>query len=173
MSKEYYGFENARGETGFLAGVVDVISDELGMVLDFGYALDADIFYIKDNDTMLLNDSVKRRMHCYNQRYGCNIPVEEIDSIDLKLDEIKTDVGVFVLQQIKEYSSSDKLSDEVREFLSTLSWHLQESLCIYTPAKMKDKNVGILGKIYLYEAWKYFFISYDEYMVLLIFGTTE
>ncbi|MBR1445401.1 MAG: hypothetical protein IJ583_17915 [Firmicutes bacterium] len=173
MSKDHYGFENERGETGFLAGVVDVISDELEMVLDFGYSLDADIFCIRNNDMTLLNDSVKRRLHCYNQRYGCNIPKEKIDSIDFKLDEIKTDVSVFVSQQIKEYSSNDKLSDEVGKFLDVLRWHLHKPLCVYVPVKMNDKNVNILGKIYLYEAWKYFFISYNEYMVLLILGTVE
>ena len=54
MSKDYCGFENETGETGFLAGVIDVISDNLGMVLDFAEALDADIFYVKDNDISLL-----------------------------------------------------------------------------------------------------------------------
>ena len=173
MSKDYCGFENETGETGFLAGVVDVISDKLGMVLDFAEALDADIFYVKDNDISLLNDSVKKRLHHYNQKYSCNVPEEKIDALDFQLKEIEADIPSFVYSQMKQYSSNDALSDEVNKFLDNLNWYLWNPLCIYSPIKMPDKNVHTLGKIYLYEAWNYFFISYHNYLVLLIFGTVE
>lgn len=59
MSKDYCGFSNEDGETAFLAGVVDVLSDNLSMALDNTNALDADIFLVVDNNISLLNDAVR------------------------------------------------------------------------------------------------------------------
>lgn len=81
MSKEYWGFENETGDTGFLAGVVDVLSDNLSMLCDFRYDFDADIFYLEDNDVSKLNDVIKSRLHYYNKRYGVNLPDEDIDNL--------------------------------------------------------------------------------------------
>jgi len=173
MSKDYCGFENETGETGFLAGIVDVLSDNLGMILDYSYALDADIFYVKDNDISLLNDSVKKRLHDYKQKYGLTVPEEKIDILDFQLKEINTDVYNFICSQMKKYSSNDRLSDEVSNFLNDLNWYLQKPVCIYAPETMPDKNIDTLGRIYLYMAWNYFFISYYDYFVLLVFGTVE
>ncbi len=173
MSKEYYHFENEKGDISFLAGVVDVISDYLEMALDFAYALEADIFYVKDNNIALLDNAIKTRLHNYNQELRYNIPKEKIDRLHFQLNELKTDVHNYFFEQMKPYSSKSNLSDKVSEFLGTLSWHLGEPLGIYAPPKMPDKNINILGKIYLYEAWKYFFVSYEDYVVLVLFGTVE
>ena len=74
---------------------------------------------------------------------------------------------------MSKYSSSDKLSDEVGRFLRYLESYIQKPLCIYESIKIIDENVEILGEIYLYTAWNYFFIDYYDYFVLLIFGTVE
>ncbi|MDE5855202.1 MAG: hypothetical protein K2H19_09110, partial [Ruminococcus sp.] len=75
--------------------------------------------------------------------------------------------------QISAYSSSKEISKKVDEFFKTLNWYLNKPLYVYTPKKMPDKNVNVLGEIYLYIAWNYFFISYYDYFVLFIFGTVE
>lgn len=46
-----------------MAGVVDVLSDRLAMHCKSPYALEADIFHVKDNDISLLHDAVKERLH--------------------------------------------------------------------------------------------------------------
>ena len=173
MSKEYWSFEKETGETGFLAGVVDVLSDNLEMLLDFGYAMDADIFYIKDNDISLLNNSVKNRLYYYNEIYGCKIEKNEIDSINFELDKHEFVSNKVLAGQISAYSSNKEISKKVDEFFKTLNWYLNKPLYVYTPKKMHDKNVNVLGEIYLYMAWNYFFISYCDYFVLFIFGTVE
>ena len=40
MSREYWTFKGESGETAFLAGVVDVLSDTLSLVCDFTSAFD-------------------------------------------------------------------------------------------------------------------------------------
>ena len=69
-------------------------------------------------------------------------------------------------------SSNSQMSEKVDEFLQDLEWYLQKPLTIYSPMR-NDKNIDVLGHIYLYMAWSYFFIEYDDYMVLVIFGTVE
>ena len=173
MSKDYLTFANETGTTAFLAGVVDVLSDNLQMILDFSYSLDVDIFYVEGNDLSLLNDSLKKRLLFYKQYYGGNTSEDKINALDFQLTEINTDIHSFVSEQLKAYCSSDKLSDAVQEFLDDLSWHLQKPLCIYKPKRMPDKNVHTLGEIYLYDAWNYFFISYYDYLILFVIGTNE
>ena len=173
MSKEYWGFEKETGGTGFLAGVVDVLSDNLEMLLDFHYAMDADIFYIKDNDISLLNRSVKKRLHYYNEKYGCKIEKDKINSINFEFDKHEFVSNEILARQISAYSSSREISEKVDDFFRTLNWYLNKPLYVYLPKKLPDKNVNVLGEIYLYMAWNYFFISYYDYFVLFIFGTIE
>lgn len=175
MSKDYWSFENEKGDIAFLAGVVDVISDRLSLLCDYAYTLDADIFPLENNDITLLNDSVKKRLHHYNEQCGGNnVSKEEIDSLDFHLEKLEiNDLTNYLSGIIKSYSSSNNISEEVDEFLNTLHWQLQQPLGVYAPTKLPDKNVGVLGKIYLYLAWRYFFISYNDYIVLLIVGTVE
>ena len=177
MSKDYLAFVNETGETAFLAGVVDILSDNLQMILDFSYAVDVDIFRVENNDRSHLSDSVKKRLLYYNKYYykglNNNISEDKINALNFQLTEINTDVHKFICEQLKAYCSGDKLSDAITEFLNNLNWHLQKPLCIYKPERMPDKNIDILGKTYMYVAWNYFFISYYDYFVLFIIGTDE
>lgn len=173
MSKEYWGFEQETGETGFLAGVVDVLSDNLGMLLDSPYAMDADIFYVKDNDISLLNYAVKKRLHHYNEIYDCKFEKDEIDSINFDLDKHEFFSNEVLAGQISSFSSSKKISEKVDYFFRGLNWYLNKPLYVYSPKKLPDKNINILGGIYLSMAWVYFFVSYHDYFVLFIFGTVQ
>ena len=60
MSKEYWCFESESGETSFLAGVVDVLSDNLSLHCTDYNTLDADVFYIPNQDISQLNEAVKK-----------------------------------------------------------------------------------------------------------------
>lgn len=174
MSKEYWGFENETGDTGFLAGVVDVLSDNLSC--DYGYSFDADIFYLENNDFSKLNGVIKKRLHYYNKRYGVNLPEENIDNLDFILEKSDTDsdgAKKYLCYVFSDYSSKNDISEKVNEFFDNLNWHLQKPISIYTPVKLPDNNINVLGKIYLYMAFRYFFVSYDEWIVLFVFGTSE
>lgn len=175
MSKDFGDFKCEKGDIAFLAGVVDVISDRLSLLCDYAYTLEADIFPLENNDFSLLNDSIKKRLHHYNEQCGgSNVSNKEIDSLDFCLEKLEiNDLANYLHGIIKFYSSNSNISEEVDEFLHTLCWQLQQPLGVYAPIKLPDKNVDVLGKIYLYLAWKYFFISYNNYVVLLIFGTVE
>lgn len=175
MSKEYYAFKDEIGKTAFLAGVVDVMSDRLSRVCDFSYDFDADIFYIPDNDFSLLDNSVKKRLSVYNQyiENSC-INQKDIDNIHFELEKIEEDITGYVYKSFQDYSSNPNLKEKIDEFFSDLNWHLQKPICIYKPSsKCSNEICNILGHIYLYLAFNYFFIAYDEYMILFVFGTTE
>lgn len=174
MSKDYFLFESESGETAYMAGVVDVLSDKLAMHCKFPYALEADIFYIKDNDMSSLNETVKKRLHTYNEKEGHNIPVEKIDKINLQLKGGQIgDYNGMLYGELESWCQKEKLSECVEEFLRGLQWYLGKPIGIYSPVKMPDKNIDILGQIYLCMAWDYFFIAYNDYLVLIIIGTVE
>ena len=173
MSKDYYCFEDEKGDTGFLAGVVDVLSDNLSMILDYGYALEADIFHVKDNDISLLNDVIRHRLYYYDICYNLYVPSEKIDALNFQLKRIDADANQILSRTISSYSSHKEISKSVDEFFRSLNWYLQKPVCIYTPTHLPDKNLNVLGQMYLSMAWEYFFIAYQEYLVLFIFGTVE
>lgn len=174
MSKDYYLFENESGKTSYLAGVVDVLSDNLTMLCDFGYAFEADIFFVENNDFSLLNNSIKKRLNAYNPFYGNNISKNDIDDLDFKLKAVDCDIKKYLYDVFSRYSGSKDLHEKTDEFLRSLNWYLQKSVCIYVPDKESSTRIyDILGNIYLYMAFEYFFIAFDEYVVLLIFGTVE
>lgn len=173
MGKEYWGFENETGDTGFLAGVVDVLSDNLSMLCDFYYAFDADIFHLENNDFSKLNDVIKKRLHYYNKRYGVNLPEEYINGLNLQLEKVNNDAEKILCDTISQYSSEKDISEKVGEFFRQLNWYLQKPIGIYVDKSFDHKNVEILGHIYLYMGFEYFFIAYDEWVVLFIVGTVE
>ena len=174
MSKDHFLFVEERAETAYLAGAVDVLSDRLEMCCEYGNALDADVFYVKDNDLSVLDDAVKKRLHSYKDKWGLRIPESRIDSICFDLKKVRSsDVKSVLCGALENYCVKEKLSNEADEFLSSLRWYLQEPLGIYVPAHLPDRNIDVLGDIYLYTAWDYFFIDYYDYLVLIIIGTVE
>lgn len=175
MSKEYGALKEETGEVAFLAGVVDVLSDILLLVCDSTSDFDADIFYIPNNDFAALDDAIKKRLKVYNQSMGSDcVKQKDIDSIHLELEKIEEDVPEYVYKAFQNHCSSKNLQEAIDEFFGALNWYLQKPVCIYRPgSQCSDHVLDILGRIYLYMAFDYFFIAYDEYMVLFVLGTTE
>lgn len=188
MRKESWNFENETGQTAFLAGVVDCLSDYLSCICDWDIAFDADIFYIKYNDYTLLNDEIKKRLYQYHKYIGgywdpvaekliSDITTQDIDRLDFKLESVNTDIKEYLCKIFSKYSSSsssEDISAKIEGFLSDLNWHLGKPICVYeTSEDTFKKNLYVLGQMYLYIAFDYFFIAYDEYVVLFIFGTVE
>ena len=170
MSKEYWGFSAEDGETAFLAGVVDVLSDELSLHIEYPQHLDADIFYVEDNDISKLNEAVKARMHTYKDRYGCDqVTHEDIDSINFDLE----------YAPVREHENDEKrkYKDEYEkasaEFYRKLEWYVGKSSGEYSPVSLPDKNIRVLGPMYMSFAWYYHFTAYQDYFVLVIIGTSE
>ncbi len=173
MSKDYYLFENESGETAYLAGIVEVLSNNLSLVCDFGYSFEVDIFYMKDNDFNYLENSLKKRFYSYTSQGG-RTTIKDIDKLNFKFDILKTDVKKYVFNAFSKYSHSKDLQKSVDKFFLSLNWYLQEPTCIYTLSKGISGKVGdVLGDLYMYMAFNYFFVGYDEYAVLFVFGTSE
>lgn len=143
------------------------------MICDYGYNLAADIFCIKNNDISYINSSVKKRFGYYNAENKYKVPPETIDSLDFQLKKSDADVRSYLQAVIKKFSSDPNVSKQTDEFLNELECYIQKPFCIYEPVKKADRNIDVLGKIYLGMAWSYFFIVYNGYAVLFVFGTVE
>jgi len=179
MSKDYFLFEEEPGEIAYMAGVIDILSGIFTDVCDFGNAYGADIFYLKDNDISFLNDTIKNRLKRYNIKEGLNIPEQDIEHLNFKLRTVNADVKEYLYDAFSGYSSNKTISAQnlhkkIDEFFFELDWYLQKPICIYEPVKESFfKTRDVLGRIYLYMAFRYFFIAYDSWLVLFIFGTVE
>lgn len=112
LLKHIFHIKNEKGDVAFLIGLVDVISDKLSLVCDFGYTLDADIFPLPDNDVSRLNDIVKKRMHIYKEQLE-NYDADKIDQIDFSLKQADIEnVNAYVYSTIKKYPSCNNLKEE-------------------------------------------------------------
>ena len=183
MCKEYLTIENEPWETAFLSGAVDVLAERLDDILDYPNDIAADVFYVKDNDMSLLNDTVKKRLRYYCRQTDDDDLKNAIETLDLRLREVKTDVHSFICEKLgrSHYCSSDKLdklSEEVKVFLDHMRRYLKEPLCIYEQADRLangfiDETSETLGYVYLYVGFEYFFISYKDHLVFILLGTVE
>ena len=174
MSKEYFCFESESGETAFLAGVVDALSDDLSLhCVDF-HTLDADVFYAPGQDISLLNEAVKKRLRSYYSTLGGLNRPEEIEKLDLSnLVRSKVSPSFDQAGFIPELRNDKAAKDAEASFLRELIWHLGKPVCCFYPPHLPDKNVEIMGVAYMSFSWHYFFIAFEEYIVLMIFGTCE
>lgn len=173
MSKEYWCFESESGETSFLAGVVDVLSDNLSLHCTDYNTLDTDVFYIPNQDISQLNEAVKKRMRSYYSMLGGLNTPEKIEALDFHLIRKDCEPSQYIIDSVKELSKSDAAKEAIKEFVRELEWHLQKPICIYEPTHMTDKNLAVLELGYIGIAWRYFFIAFEDYMVLMIIGTSE
>ena len=175
MSKEYRAFREETGETAFLAGAVDALSDTLSLVCNLGFAFDADIFYTSNHDFTALDDAVKNRLKAYTQyEHNPHVKQHNIEQIHFELEKVEEDVTGYVCKTFQSYSCDKNLKEILSQFFLDLNWHLQKPVCIYKPSSQcVKKTLDILGHVYLYMAWEYFFIAYEKYMVLFIFGTID
>ena len=172
MSKEYYEFENENGDVGFLAGVVDVLSDELTMMCDYGNAMDADIFFAENNDFSALSRAVKNRFHSYNDS-DFRVDDEQIDAINFSSEDYeKTTIDV-LNKMFAKYSSNAQLDKSIDEFFQSLNSYLGKPVCCYVPKNRNDNNTAVFGDVYLSLAFDYLFIAYNSFFVLCVFGTVE
>lgn len=174
MSKEYFEFENENGDVGFLAGVVDVLSDELTMMCDYSYAMEADIFFAENNDFSALSRAVQNRFRSYNDS-DFRVDDEQIDAINFSLEDYEKTTIDALNKMFAKYSSNAQLDKSIDEFFSSLNWYLGKPACCYVPKKKKrnDNNTAVFGDVYLNLAFDYLFIAYDSFFVLFVFGTVE
>lgn len=78
-----------------------------------------------------------------------------------------------LLDYMKKNSDKKDVENAVDEFLHDLKWYLGKPIGVYTPVRKNDKNTDVIADLYLGIAWDYFFIEYNQYFVLIVFGTSE
>lgn len=177
MSKEAWGYDQEPPETAFLAGVVDAYADRLSAFCTGIFALDMDIFHVPDNNMMLLNDTVKKRLLYYHRRIGGDsVTEDEINRLNLRLNrrEITGTFSRFYAGECElPPESQKKLEEADREGARILEWHLGKPLYFLEPER-PDDALPILGNIYLGMGFYYYFVQYErEYAVLFVCGSCE
>jgi len=178
MGKEAFGYAQESGETGFLAGILDVYADRMDSFCDWNHALDMDIFHVPDNDISLLNDAVRKRLLFYHEHIGGDhVTEDEINHLDFRLKrrEIKGEFRSFFAGESGDHMPrrDEKTLDEInRDLARTLELHIGKPLCIYEPERTDDA-LPILGDMYLGNGFYYYFVGYQDYAILFIFGSGE
>ena len=166
MSKDHWEFREENGEIGFLAGIIDALSDKLELICKWGYALDADIFPFANNDISKLTDVVKERIKHYDLPSSWHSPIENLNMMDFHLEKVDCETSQYFYEVMSKFSTADDLLQRIREFLDDICWHIGDPVCVYAPVRsneMSDDNLTVIGRVYLYMAFEYFFIQYKEY----------
>ena len=177
MAKDYELFEGELGESAFMAGIVEILADWLLPLCANFYAFEADIFFVQENNLSLLDKEVKRRLlKLRKQQQTPHISEQEIERLKFTLNPVDTDVRQYVCDAFSRFSKEEakNISANVHGFFANLSYYLREPLRIYE-GDMDSKNeiLKILGDMYMAFAFEYFFIAYDEWILLFMFGTFE
>lgn len=172
MSKYYNEFENENGDVGFLAGVVDILSEELSMMCDFPYTMEADIFFAKNNDFSALSWAVRSRFYSFNIA-DMRVDNKQIDAINFSSEDYEKTTIDALNKMFAKYSSNAQLDKSIDEFFQWLNWYVGKPVCCYVPKKRNDNNTAVFGDVYLNLAFDYLFIAYDSFFVLFVFGTVE
>lgn len=177
MSKEYWGFDSEKEQTAFLAGVVDVLSDELSLACREFTTLDADIFYIEDGDISKLEESFKKRLSDYMRCYSYT--ADDINSLRLGLKRHDCDIGQYLRDSIdSSYTSSPKAQAAADKFLRDIKWYLGESESLYVLDEDSDiafnTNRAVSGA-YMGIVFGAYFITFKhhDHALMMIFGTSE
>ena len=178
MSKEYWGFDTEKEQTCFLAGVVDVLSDELSLSCRGFTTLDADIFFIEDGDISKLEESFKKRLLSYMRCYSY-YTADDVNSLRLGLKRHDCDIGQYLRDSIdSSYTSSEKARAAADKFLRDISRYLGEPDSIYLLDDNSDvafnTNRAVSGA-YMGIIFGAYFITFKhhDHALMMIFGTSE
>lgn len=113
MSKDYFCFESESGKISFLAGVIDVLSDNLSIHCNDFNTMDADIFYIPNQDISLLNDAVKKRVHSYYSLLGGLNKPDTIEKLDFRLTKVDSDPAKYIIKNVSEFQKTVRQSKQL------------------------------------------------------------
>ena len=174
MSKEIWDFKGENGSVAYMAGVIDVLSDRLCMLCDFGYAFEADIIAVdrmKSND---FSERLKKRLKKYHSMQITEYEEENISKLNFLLKKYHNqNVEQAIYEKFQKVSKSKVLEKEIREFCDSILWYIGKPATVYEMDGEFNQNSNILEEYYLGIITDMLFVEYDDYMVMMFWGSVE
>lgn len=188
MSLDCNSFFDENGTTGFLGGIISVASDELNIQmynLGIRYEnLEADIFYLGENNEIIFEDAIKKRMR--NFWYGASTVGDTID-INKLVDSshftfkksCETKLSEIIMKMYKYVEGVDlkKINVLAKEFETNIEYYLQKPKVIYDLPFEVNRNIyevnSIISRCYTYTIFDIALVEYDRYIILLVRGSNE
>lgn len=174
MSKEIWDFEEEKGISAYIAGAVDVLSDRLCMVCDYGYAFEADIICINEKGIDSFPYCLKERLRKYKSMHNSKEWEKNISKLDFSLEVLKNqNVEKAIYEKFQKMSSSRVLKEEIKEFCDSICWYIGKPGKVY---EMKEKFGEVsyaLNDHYLDMIEDALFVEYEGFVVMLLWGSVE
>lgn len=179
MSKESYCFQNESGETAFLAGVADTLSDDvLCRVCPLHSTVEVDVFYLGENNEIDFNSAIKKRLNKYlpSIENGDSKLKTKVDSLDIQFEvadgykNFQTPRFIMDLfQMMPEYSHAQEQHNAYCKFSDAIEVYLGKPLRFFKA----HKDYSVLSEFYLYICYSVVFIEYNEYLLMIMAGSSE
>ena len=169
----YYQYSKVSGEDAFLAGVVNTLCEEtLGVICPKYYAIAIDV--IKANSGNFC-EMLKDRLH----KYLLEESPEDRQAIeDLNFELIETENSACEsIHNMIAIAKEEPYADERRyidTFLKGVSYQLGKEKKVYiVKGELNKKIQDVISDFYTYIVLDIIFIEYEDYMVMIVFGSDE
>lgn len=171
MSNEYYAFRNTDGETAFLAGAVDALCDIfLARSCPQYYAIETDVFPLCDDFSEMLRTGIGRYVPLTREPEK---HAERLKNAEFTFSEIDKDPTAVIEDVFAKYGENlTNRGSNIREFFAEVEYHLEKPKRLF---KVEEKS-GLWADNYTFYMGiiiETFLVEYENYAVLIVFGSDE
>lgn len=170
MSNLYCAFRNTDGATAFLAGAVDALSDIfLGRSCPEYHAVETDVFALPNNldFSEMLRTGISRYVPFAREPEK---HAEQLKNAEFTFSEINESPAAVIEDVFTRYSEEpSNCGSNIREFFAEVEYHLDKPKRLF---EVEEKS-GILSDYYTYIICETFLVKYENYAVLIVFGSDE
>ncbi len=172
MSNLYCAFRDTDGATAFLAGAVDALCDIfLGRSCPKNHAVATDVFALPNNLDLDFSEMLRTGISRY-------VPftrepekhAERLKNAEFTFSEINESPAAVIEDVYTRYSEDQNNCGEIiREFFAEVEYHLDKPKRLF---EVEEKS-GILSDYYTYIICETFLVEYENFAVLIVFGSDE
>lgn len=180
MSAFYDSYEHVESKEAFLSGYIGAICDDtLAFVLPRFSAIESDVFRAEPSN---ICEKVKTRLKQYLAASCSNdYSDEKIDRLNFELQEINESFSEYFKGRIDPYIVANRDSHNPQEkqlidrFFADVKFQLGDCKKLYRikTDSIYPRNFEILSEFYTYIVFEVIFIEYENYMVMIVFGSDE
>lgn len=173
MSNEYYAFRNTDGETAFLAGAVDALCGIfLARSCPKYYTVEADVFALPDNldFSEMLRTGMSRYvpLTCEPEKHA-----ERLKNAEFTFSEINESPAAVIEDVFTRYSEDrNNCGGNIGVFFAEVEYYLEKPKKLF---KVEEES-GLWTDYYTYYTGiiiETFLVEYENYAVLIVFGSSE
>ncbi|MGN0342534.1 MAG: hypothetical protein ACI4DO_07055 [Roseburia sp.] len=176
MPTQPYFYAKQEEKTTYLSGVVEGLTKELLRSINVpDLALAADVFYIGENNEIAIVDAVRNRLSHYCDMSGIvTSPVHEkmlIKEADFTLEQSTyPSLSSAILALLNE--NTEKIQKSIYTFTDDLITYLGNPRQLYRMHEMENRY-QIFHDFYMRLVDAVLFVEYQNYVVMIVFGTNE